>query len=144
MSGEVASHLILFITAVLLASSASAVMLVTIQKVSVEMNEQGVILKKILGTDFEIINDPADVVYNTSLGAYIFYIKNTGSEGIYTTNKTLTVLLNGINVNFVSDKISIDPGETATLYVFSPKLNTDAKLTVITDVGVKKTFEFRG
>ncbi len=144
MSGEVASHMILFITAILLASSASAVMFVTVQKMSLELNEQGNVLKKVVGTDFEIINDPAAVVYNSSLGAYLIYIKNTGSEEIYTTNETMTVLINGGYANFASDKISIKPGETATLYVFSQKLNGDVRLTVITEVGVKKTIEFRG
>ncbi|AKG90732.1 Putative archaeal flagellar protein G [Geoglobus ahangari] len=142
--GEVATHLIIFITAVIIASSASAVMFITVQKIAIEANEQGENLKKLVGTDFEIINDPVNVVYNSTLGAYIIYLKNTGTEELYTTNKTLTVMLNGTVVDFTSDKVSIKPGETATLYVYTPQLSGDVRLSVISDVGVKKTFEFQG
>lgn len=142
--GEVASHLILFIAAVIIASSASAIMFVTVQKISLEAGEQGEILKRMIGTDFAIINDPANVIYNSTLGAYVIYIKNIGSEEILLTNTTLTVILNGQVVSFEADKISIKPGETATLYVYSSRIGGDATLTVVTDVGVKKTFRFSG
>ncbi len=142
--GDVATHLIFFIAAVVLASSASAIMFATVQKVTVEANEQGEVIKKIVGTDFEIINDPANVVYNSTLGAYIIYVKNTGSEDMFVTNTTLTILLNGAAVKFQSSTYSIKPGETATLYVYSSKINATAKLSVVSDVGIKKTFEFQG
>ena len=142
--GDVATHLIFFIAAIVLASSAAAIMFTTVQKVTIEANEQGEVMKKVVGTDFDIINDPANVIYNSTLGAYIIYIKNTGSEEIYVTNTTLTVLLNGAVVNFQSNTISIKPGETATLYIYSAKIGGTAKLSVITDVGIKKTFEFQG
>ncbi len=142
--GEVASHLILFIAAVIIASSASAIMFVTVQKISIEAGEQGEVLKKMIGTDFSIINDPANVIYNSTLGAYIIYIKNTGTEEILLTNNTLTIILNGQVVNFQSDKVAIKPGETATLYVYSSRISGDANLIVVTDVGVKKTFKFAG
>ncbi len=142
--GDVATHLIFFIAAVVLASSASAIMFMTVQKVAIEANEQGEAIKKLVGTDFEIINDPANVVYNSTLGAYVIYIKNTGTESMYTSNNTLTVLLNGAVVRFVPDRLSISPGETVTLQVFSSKINGSARLSVISDVGVKKSFEFQG
>ncbi|WP_456369936.1 hypothetical protein [Geoglobus sp.] len=142
--GEVATHLIIFITAVLIASSASAMMFITVQKIAIEANEQGENLKKLVGTDFEVINDPVQVVYNSTIGAYVIYIKNTGTEELYTTNSTLTVLINGTAADFTSDRVSIKPGETATLYVYTPQLTGDVRLTVISDVGVKKTFEFQG
>ncbi len=142
--GEVATHLILFIAAVIIASSASAIMFVTVQKISIEAGEQGEVLKKMIGTDFEIINDPANVIYNTTLGAYVIYVKNVGTEEILLTNNSLTVILNGQVVNFEADRVSIKPGETATLYVYSPQINGDAKLIVVTETGVKKTFEFAG
>lgn len=142
--GEVATHLILFIAAVIIVSSASAVMFITVQKITIEASEQGEQLKRVVGTDFEIINDPALVVYDSNSGGYVIYIKNTGTEEIYTTNSTLSVLLNGKYVDFTSDRDIIKPGETATLLVYSQKLNANARLSVVTDVGVKKTFEFQG
>ncbi len=142
--GDVATHLIFFIAAIILASSASAIMFTTVQKVTLEANEQGDVIKKIVGTDFEVINDPASVVYNSTINAYIIYLKNTGSEDMYVTSSTLTVLLNGVSVNFQSDKISLKPGETATLYVYSSRINGTAKLSIINEIGIKKTFEFQG
>ncbi len=142
--GDVATHLIFFIAAVILASSAAAIMFATVQKVTIEADEQGEVIKKIVGTDFEIINDPASVVYNSTAGAYVIYLKNIGSEDMFVTTSTLTVLLNGAAVNFQSDVYEIKPGETATLYVYSARINGTAKLSVISDVGIKKTFEFQG
>ncbi len=142
--GDVATHLIFFIAAVVLASSASAIMFMTVQKVTIEANEQGELIQKLVGTDFEIINDPVNVVYNSTLGAYIIYIKNTGTENMYTSNNTLTLLLNGSVVRFIPDRLSVSPGETATLYVYSSRINGNVRLSVISDVGVKKSFEFQG
>ena len=140
--GEIASQIIFFIAVVLLASSVSAVLFVTVQKMSVEVREQGDVFKKLIGTDFEIINDPVNVPYDSSKNAYVFYVKNTGSEELTFTNNTLTVLLNGSAVQFTTSTQVLKPGETGTLYVYTSQLTGDNKLVVVSENGVKKSFEF--
>ncbi len=140
--GEVAAQIILFIAVVLLASSISAVLFVTVQKMSVEVREQGEVFKKLIGTDFEIINDPVNVPYDSSKNAYVFYVKNTGSEELTFTNNTLTVLLNGSAVQFTTSTQVLKPGETGILYVYTPQLTGDNRLIVVSENGVKRSFEF--
>lgn len=140
--GEIASHVIFFIAVIVLASSISAMLFVTVQKMSMEVREQGEEFKKLIGTDFEVINDPVNVPYDSSKGAYVFYVKNTGSEELIFTNSTLTVLLNGSAVQFTTSTQVLKPGETGVLYVYSPQLTGDNRLMVISENGVKKSFEF--
>lgn len=140
--GEVASQVIFYIAVIVLATSISAMLFVTVQKMSLEVSEQGEVFKKLIGTDFEIINDPVNVPYNSSINAYVFYIKNTGSEDLIFTNNTLTVLLNGSAVRFTTSAHVLKPGETGILYVYTSQLTGDNKLFVVSENGVKKSFEF--
>jgi|Deesub1362A_J573_1020465.scaffolds.fasta_scaffold00392_7 flagellar protein FlaG len=140
--GEIASQVIFYIAVIVLASSISAMLFVTVQKMSVEVREQGEVFKKLIGTDFEIINDPVNVPYDSSKNAYVFYVKNTGSEDLIFTNNTLAVLLNGSAVRFTTSTQVLKPGETGILYVYTAQLAGDNKLIVVSESGVKKSFEF--
>ncbi len=144
MSSESLTHMVFFISALIIATSVSALLYTTAYKVSLGIEEQGEALKKILRTDFEIINDPTQIPYNSVEGYYEFYIKNTGSEEIVIDPSVLTVLIDGNIVSFTSSDYSLDYAEVGTLYVYAYPLPTgDHKLIVILDNGVSRSFEFQ-
>lgn len=144
MSSESISHMVFFIAAVVIATSVSTILYTTAYKVSLGIEEQGVSFKKLLGTDFEIINDPTQIPYDDTQGYYEFYIKNTGSEEIIIDPSVTTVLIDGSVVDFDSSDYSIKASEVATLYVYAYPLDSgDHKLIVILENGVSKSFEFR-
>ncbi len=144
MSSESLTHMVFFITALLIATSVSAILYTTAYKVSLGIEEQGEALKKILRTDFEIINDPTQIPYDPNQGYYEFYIKNTGSEEIVIDPSVLTVLIDGNVVSFTSSDYSIGYAEVGTLYVYAYPLSSgDHRLFVILENGVSRSFEFQ-
>ncbi|RLI83128.1 flagellar protein G, partial [Archaeoglobales archaeon] len=58
--GESASHIIFFIAAVMVASSAATVMSITTYKISLNLAEESKHLREAISTDFKIINDPVN------------------------------------------------------------------------------------
>lgn len=144
MSSESVSHMVFFIAAVVIATSVSAILYTAAYKVSLGIEEQGESFKKLLGTDFEIINDPTQIPYNADQGYYEFYIKNTGTEEIVIDPSVTTVLIDGSIVDFDSSDYSLKTAEVATLYVYAYPLDSgDHKLIVILENGISRSFEFQ-
>ena len=144
MSSESLTHMVFFITALIIATSVSAILYTTAYKVSLGIEEQGNSFKKLLGTDFDIINDPTNIPYDSVNGYYEFYIKNTGNEEIVIDPSLTTVLIDGTIVNFTSSDYSLKSAEVGILYVYAyPLAPGDHKLVVILDNGVSRTFEFQ-
>ena len=147
MSGESAAHMILFIATILVASSVSAVMIVTIQKMSIEIKNQGEYIKDVLSTDFEIINDPVNIptkVIGTNT-AYVFYIKNVGSAPFAFTNDTITVLIDGLIIpkqNVTTSTSVLSPGEVGELDVIVSLSSGNHRITVILENGVSDSLDF--
>ncbi len=147
MAGESAAHMILFIATILIASSVSAVMIVTIEKMSIEIKNQGEFIKEVLSTDFEIINDPVNIPTKT-IGtdtAYVFYIKNIGSTSFAFTNETLTVLIDGQIVskqNVITDPSVLNPGDVGELDVIVSLSSGNHRITVILENGVSDSLDF--
>ncbi len=147
MAGESAAHLILFIAAVLIASSVSAVMVVTIQKVSLGIKDQGEYLKSAIATNFEIINDPLHIPTKTVGGntAYVFYVKNIGRVPFEFTNSTVTVLIDGNIVppiNVTTSPEVIYPGQVGELDVIYDLTPGNHRITVVLSNGISDTLEF--
>ncbi|RLI79172.1 flagellar protein G [Archaeoglobales archaeon] len=141
MAGESASHIILFITTVLLASSVSAVTFVTIQKMTIDLEFRGKAISEYLATDFEIINDPSMIPQID--GKYIFYIKNTGNTIIPFTNETITVLINGSVVRFTTNVYSLKPGDVGEVIVYDDLNSGDHRITLILHNGLSKSLDFK-
>lgn len=147
MAGESAAHMILFIATILIASSVSAVMIVTMEKMSIEIKNQGEFIKEVLSTDFEIINDPVNIPTKT-IGtdtAYVFYIKNIGSTSFAFTNETLTVLIDGQIVskqNVITDPSVLNPGDVGELDVSVSLSSGNHRITVILENGVSDSLDF--
>jgi len=147
MAGESAAHMILFIATILIASSVSAVMIVTIEKMSIEIKNQGEFIKEVLSTDFEIINDPVNIPTKT-IGtdtAYVFYIKNIGSKSFAFTNETITVLIDGQIVskqNVITDPSILNSGDVGELDVIVSLSSGNHRITVILENGVSDSLDF--
>jgi len=147
MAGESAAHMILFIAAILIASSVSAVMIVTIEKMSIEIKNQGDYISNVLSTNFEIVNDP-ELIPNTTLGTskvYTFYIKNIGTTSFPFTNDSLTVLIDGVIIpeqNITTNVPILNPGDVGELNVVTTLNPGNHRITVILYNGVSDTFEF--
>ncbi len=140
MAGETTAHLILFITAIILASSVSTVAFVTVQKMAIGFEHRGNDLINYLSTDFEIINDPTLIPYDNG---YVFYIKNTGEREFPFTNDTVTVLIDGVVVNDIyTTPFSLKPGDVGILKVNTTLSSGDHRLTVVLYNGVSKSFDF--
>ncbi|RLI75239.1 flagellar protein G [Archaeoglobales archaeon] len=146
--GDSASHMIFFIASILVAASVSAVLFVTVQKMSIEIQEQGEHLKQIISTDFEIINDPDSIPSASSIDGtiYTFYIKNTGTNSIVFTPETVTVIIDGLVVG--NNDLSLTPygklkaGEVGQINVTTTLNTGDHKITVVLENGISDTLEF--
>jgi flagellar protein FlaG len=98
--------------------------------------------------NFVVINDPSFIPHAN--GTYTFYIKNTGSDGFYFTNNSVTVMING---SVISPSIvgfatpdntgELEPGQVGDIYVTVPIGNGFNTLTVVLDSGLSKTFTFQ-
>ncbi len=147
MAGESAAHMILFIATILIASSVSAVMIVTIEKMSIEIKNQGEFIGKVLSTNFEIINDPLKIP-NKTIGtntAYVFYIKNIGDTSFAFTNDTITVLIDGWIIpkqNVTTNPSVLNPGDVGELDVITSLSPGNHRITVILENGVSDSLDF--
>ncbi len=147
MAGESAAHMILFIATILIASSVSAVMIVTIEKMSIEIKNQGEFIGKVLSTNFEIINDPLKIP-NKTIGtntAYVFYIKNIGDTSFAFTNDTITVLIDGWIIpkqNVTTNPPVLNPGDVGELDVITSLSPGNHRITVILENGVSDSLDF--
>jgi len=143
MAGESAAHMILFIATILIATSVSAVMMVTIQKMSIEIEDNGEAIMDYISTDFEIINDPSVIPQDN--GVYVFYVKNTGDSVIPFTNDTLTVLIDGSIIpkqNFTTNVYSLKTGEVGEIRVYTTLSSGDHRITIILHNGLSNYLDF--
>ncbi len=146
--GESGVHVIFFVAAIILASSISAMMITTVQKVSIGIKVQGEYLEDKIGTDFRIVNDPVNIPVNSSVTPpeYTFYIKNTGTKSILMTKSTLSVLIDGSVISGINLSLDPDgelkPGYLGKIFVRTNLTAGDHKLTVILENGQSDSFKF--
>ncbi len=146
--GESGVHIIFFVAAIILASSISAMLVTTVQKVSIGIKVQGENLENKIATDFLIVNDPVNIPVNNSVvpPEYTFYIKNTGTKSILMTKSTLTVLIDGSVVSGTNLRLDPDgelkPGYLGKIFVRTNLTAGDHKLTVILESGQSDSFKF--
>lgn len=98
--------------------------------------------------NFEVINDPSMIPHFN--GTYTFYIKNTGSNGFYFTNNSVTVMINGsvvppALVSFAApgNNGELETGQVGEIDVAMPIGNGFNTLTVVLDSGLSKAFTFQ-
>jgi len=145
--GECAAHIILFIAVVIVASSLSVMMATTVQKISMGIEQQGNHVQKLLTTDFEIINDPASIPTKTvgTSTAYVFYVKNTGTDSFPLTNHTITVMIDGTLIppsNVTTTPPLLKPGQTGEVDVVTTLSAGDHTIRIVLYNGVSASLEF--
>ncbi len=145
--GECAAHIILFIAVVIVASSLSVMMATTVQKISVGMEQQGNRVQKLLTTDFEIINDPTNIPTKTTVStAYVFYVKNTGTNSFPFTNRSITVLIDGDvipSANITTSPSLLNPGQTGEVDVVTTLTAGYHTIKIVLYNGVSSSLVFR-
>ncbi len=146
--GECAAHIILFIAVVIVASSLSVMMATTVQKISVGMEQQGNRVQKLLTTDFEIINDPTNIPTKTigTNTAYVFYVKNTGTNSFPLTSGSITVLIDGNvipSANITTSPSLLNPGQTGEVDVVTTLTAGYHTIKIVLYNGVSSSLEFK-
>lgn len=145
--GECAAHIILFIAVVIVASSLSVMMATTVQKISMGIEQQGSNVQKLLVTSFEIINDPENIPTKTigTNTAYVFYVKNTGTDSFPLENSTITVMIDGTLIsqaNVTTSPSVLSPGQTGEVDVITTLSSGDHTIRIVLYNGVSASMEF--
>jgi len=146
--GESGVHIIFFIATIIIASSVSAVLVTTVQKVSLSLKVQGENLEDKIATDFEIVNDPLNIPVNTSTSPpeYTFYIKNTGSKSILLSESTITVLIDGTAVSSSNMRLNpegnLKPGYLGEVYIKTSLTSGDHTIYIILENGISDSLRF--
>ncbi len=144
--GTSASHIILFIATIILASSVAYTLSVTTGKIAIGIEEKGRVMKKYLSGDMEIINDPLRIPIKS--GEYVFYVKNTGERSLTFTNSTVDVLIDGSmivrsHVTIITPSSGIlGVSETGEIRVNITLTSGDHRVKIIVD-GISDTMTFR-
>lgn len=131
MASVSVSHLIIFIAAMVVASSVAGVLTTTVNDIGEAIDDQGLSVSDDIRSDIEIINDPGADVLNSSTepNRAEFYVKNTGSTELPAQADSVDVFLNGQfrtadNVTVVSsdsnvwgrnEVVRIDVGDTSPI-----------------------------
>ena len=144
--GTSAAHIILFIAAVIVASSVAVTLSATTGKIAIGIEERGAVITKHLSGDIEIINDPLKIPVTS--GNYIFYVKNTGERNLIFTKNSVSVLIDGVMIGSTNITLSsLTPGvlkisETGEIWINVSLSSGDHRIKVVVD-GISDTMDFR-
>ncbi len=111
MASMATSEMIFFIATLILSISVVGVLGGQTAHLALGMQNSAQGTSSQIQTNFEIINDPSSIPYQNG---YVFYIKNTGETGIYFTNTTVNVLINGTLLSG-SEISMISPGNSGEI-----------------------------
>jgi len=143
MAGEVATGLVLFISAVAVAGLAAAAMTHVVGGMAGELRERGEGLSAALSTGIAIVNDPVRVPY--AAGELTLYVKNTGSRTLIT--EELTVFVDGVHRSFTAELLdgetSWRPGVVAKLTVSVTLASGDHRAHAVYTPNIADGMDFR-
>ncbi len=141
-----ATHLIFFITSVIIALSVVGALFLNIQSISTAATTGSRTLSEQLKTDITIINDP-EMIPNSG-DVYTFYVKNTGKEDLSTDY--ITVLIDGsiipggnLNKTIISGGVVWQTGDVLSINVTVSVEGGSHNLRVITENGIEDSFDFK-
>lgn len=138
--------LIIFIAAILVATSVAGVLTTGVNRMSNAMDERSIEVADDIRTDIDIISDSgSDAVYSD--GTVTLLVKNTGSRTLSTDPSTIDVLVNGeyqsdVETQLQGDDTEWRPGAVLEVSVSVQNLSGSTRAAVIVD-GTRTTFEFR-
>ena len=147
MASMATSEMIFFIATLILSISVVGVLGGQTAHLALGMQNSAQGTSSQIQTNFEIINDPSSIPYHNG---YVFYIKNTGETGIYFTNTTVNVLINGTllsgnEVSMISPGNSgeIMPSQVGEIVVNLTIPSGYNEITVSLANGLSKNMEFQ-
>jgi len=141
-----ATHMIFFITAVMIALSVTGALFLNIQSLSSAMTTGSKTLSAQLKTDIKIINDP-EMIPKTG-EVYTFYVKNIGKEDLFPAQTNViidgTLITEGnLAMTIVEGDVMWLSGDILKIDVTTSLISGSHNLRVITDNGVEDSFSFR-
>lgn len=137
MASESASQLIIFIASILIAASVSGLLITQTLTIGDASRSSAQHLAQEMRDDVTIINDPADVPYNSTSNNLTLYVKNTGSSSMQPDPALFEVLIDGtiytdLDVALIQGSDSWGPGEVVEITVKNVDLSTgDHALKVV-------------
>ncbi len=147
MGSLATSEMIFFIATLVLSVSVVGVLGGQTAHLTLGMENSAKGTSSLIQTDFQIINDPSHIPYNNG---YVFYIKNTGENGIIFTNSTLSVLVNGtlvtgslLKVESPNNSGEIMPSQVGEIVVNMTIATGYNQITVTLSNGLSKSMEFQ-
>lgn len=145
MAGQTASSMILFIAAVAAAGIAGVAIAGVIGNMALELQDRGNTMADALGTDVAIVNDPANVPYDSTSNNLTLYIKNTGSHTLTAPN--LMILIDGtaedFNHTLRDDATSWSEGVVLEAWVIVDLAAGDHQAHAIYTPNISDDLEFR-
>ena len=147
MGSLATSEMIFFIATLVLSVSVVGVLGGQTAHLTLGMENSAKGTSNLIQSDFQIINDPSHIPYHNG---YVFYIKNTGENGIIFTNSTVSVLINGTLVtgsalNLISPNNTgeIMPSQVGEIVVNLTIGSGYSQITVTLSNGLSKNMEFQ-
>jgi flagellar protein FlaG len=114
MAGEAITQMIFFIGAVVIATGVIGVLTVNVHTITASYGMSSQTLADQLKTDITIINDPANISYDSIGDNYSFFIKNTGKNTLYPT--TVNMFIDGNYYNFSRNWTIMDNKSSSIWY----------------------------
>ena len=142
-----ATHLIFFITAMVIATGVVGVIFSNVNAVTDSTASASRMLSEKMKTDITIINDPSNIPTSGS-NVYIFFVKNTGRTNL--APEYVDVIIEGIFINesdmvktVESGGIVWDQGDVLQIDVTFAGMGTgDKTIRVITENGIDDSLDF--
>jgi archaeal flagellar protein FlaG len=145
------THMIFFITAIILAMGAITVLSADVQSIVSSSSVNSKLMAQQMRTDITIVNDPLMIPYDSSDNSYAFYAKNTGRTEL--TPEFITVLVDGIlvepanmDVEILDGDVVWRPGDILVLHVTpspSPLEPGDHRILVAAENGKSGSMSFK-
>ncbi|XRO77378.1 flagellar protein G [Methanocaldococcus sp. 10A] len=110
MASNAISEIVIFVAVLLIAAFVAGILTTSTYKISINIGKKSDALATKLSQDFEIINDPGNIIRNSSAGTTYLYIKNTGKDPIIFTNSSFTVIIDGSIVKINTTNQLTTPG----------------------------------
>lgn len=112
MASVSASHLIIFIAAMLVATAVAGTLTAEVNRLSSAIDEQGLDVSKDVRTDIEVISDSGSANCCHDEGNVTLLVKNTGSQNLPKDANQVDILVNGSYEPDIEIVEIVDSGET--------------------------------
>ena len=138
------THVIFFVTSVIIAGTVSAAFMAVIMNTTISLSDRGDRMQEQLDTEFKIINDNENIPNEDN--HFLFYLKNIGRNNIITTNVTYQLFVDGDLIsmkNYYFSNDSFYPGDVVTIYIANTEISSgDHILKIVGPLALSDEFMF--